>query len=207
LNADRAPQLKAGVRHFYIGEMMLGIPKLISSVFLILVLTRFVDAKEWRGIVPLHSTRADVEKLLGPQLPPPTFNNTRMYNLNSSWAIYFLPEGEVWFNFVDEKHEHPNCLGVLPHSTVLSITIEPNRKMTLSDIGIDPKKAKLFNGSNLKGFAYKGYLDKANGMAVILERGEIYNITYIGAAKDRNLCPTYFHNLKRFALLEMYYDR
>lgn len=39
------------------------------------------DAKDWRGIVPLHSTRADVENLLG-EPPPPPKDGSRVYTLN-----------------------------------------------------------------------------------------------------------------------------
>src|ERR1044072_2921350 len=39
--------------------------KTAGSLSLILALTFVVQAKGWRRIVPLHSTRADVERLLG----------------------------------------------------------------------------------------------------------------------------------------------
>jgi hypothetical protein len=38
---------------------------LVAALALILCLTNLSKAKEWRGIVPLHSSRADVHKLLG----------------------------------------------------------------------------------------------------------------------------------------------
>jgi hypothetical protein len=41
----------------------------IGCLGFLLCLVSSSDAKDWRGIVPLHSTRVDVEKLLEP--PPP----------------------------------------------------------------------------------------------------------------------------------------
>ena len=40
--------------------------KTAGGLSLILALNFVIQAKGWRGIVPLHSTRADVEQLLGP---------------------------------------------------------------------------------------------------------------------------------------------
>jgi hypothetical protein len=177
------------------------------SALLILSTAGLGLSRDWRGIVPLHSTRTDVERLLGPQPTPPDPDNTKVYNLNSSWAIYFLPEGEVRFNFVDPKAEEPNCMGNLPLGTVLNITVTPSHPMKLIDIGLDQKKIKLFNASNQKQADFKGYLDAATGFAVVLQHGDIYNIEYFGQANDKRLCPAYFHNVKKqFAWVEMYID-
>lgn len=45
--------------------------RLLLCASLVLLYTSSVAAKDWRGILPLHSTRADVEALLGP--PPDRF--------------------------------------------------------------------------------------------------------------------------------------
>jgi hypothetical protein len=186
---------------------MLRIRQLILSCLLILSIAGLGLGRDWRGIIPLHSTRADVERLLGPQLTPADPDNTKIYNLNSSWAIYFVDEGEIWFNFVDPKAEEPNCMGNLPLGTVLNISIKPSRPLKLADIGLDEKKIKLFNASNLKQLNFKGYLDATNGFAVVLERGDVYKLQYFGQAKDKRLCPTYFRNLKKqFAWIEMNFD-
>ena len=160
-------------------------------------------SRDWRVIAPLHSTRADVEKLLGPQPTPPDFGGT-LYNLNSSWAIYFLPEGEVWFNFVDPKEDEPNCIGNLPLGTVLHITVKPSKPTTLADLGLDEMKIKLFNASNQKAAKFRGYMDASDGFSFVVQRGEVYKINYFGRATDKRLCPAYFQDLKkRFAWLDI----
>ena len=40
------------------------VKRLLPCVCLILFATALADAKPWRGIVPLHSTRADVKRRL-----------------------------------------------------------------------------------------------------------------------------------------------
>ena len=40
--------------------------EILGSIFLVLGLNSIAQGKDWRGIAPLHSTRADVERLLGP---------------------------------------------------------------------------------------------------------------------------------------------
>lgn len=42
---------------------------MITQLLMTLALLVPATAREWRGIVPLHSTRADVERLLGPPQP------------------------------------------------------------------------------------------------------------------------------------------
>jgi hypothetical protein len=61
--------------------MKYPILKLISMVALCLYCAMLVQAKEWRGIVPLKSTRADVERLLGKPNGPGRyeFENERAY--------------------------------------------------------------------------------------------------------------------------------
>ncbi len=179
----------------------------ILIALLILATATVGSSRDWRGIVPLHSTRDDVEKLLGPQPTTPDFGGTRIYNLNNSWAIYFLPEGEIWFNFVDPKAEEPNCTGSLPLGTVLNITVKPSHPMTLADVGLDEKHIKLSNASNQRQAGFKGYLDATNGFSVVLQRGQVYDINYFGHANDKRRCPAYFRNLKKqFAWIEMYFD-
>jgi hypothetical protein len=78
-----------------------------------------VAAKDWRGILPMHSTRADVEALLGPPPPPPA---DRSYALHPGRYIYYLDEGEVYIVFADAEFlKERNCSSVAP-GTVLLIT-------------------------------------------------------------------------------------
>ena len=73
--------------------------RLLLTALLILSVVSSVFAKDWRGIVPLYSTRETVEALLGPPPQPPTQTST----LNSDQWIYFLNEGEVYIVFANDE--------------------------------------------------------------------------------------------------------
>src|SRR5437868_6730956 len=83
----------------------------------------------WRGIVPLHSTRADVERLVGKpndEYDTYDFESKRVYIMYSSDPC---TEGEVGSYNV-------------PRDTVIGIDVSPKRRLTLSDLGIDLSKYK-----------------------------------------------------------------
>jgi hypothetical protein len=67
----------------------------LSCALLLAASSSSATAKDWRGLNPFHSTRADVEKLLGLP-PPPLSNGSRAYTLGQNRSIYFVDEGEVY---------------------------------------------------------------------------------------------------------------
>src|SRR5262245_38538232 len=77
---------------------MKAIVSIFVFIFIVFSASATSVAKEWRGITPLHSTREDVERLLGPPPPPPT-DGTMIYKLSKTRSIYFLEEGEVYIVF------------------------------------------------------------------------------------------------------------
>ena len=102
----------------------------LGCLCFLLCLVSSSDAKDWRGIVPLHSTRADVEKLLGPPPPPPS-DGTQIYSLNAGRSIYKLGEGEVYIVYANENTEGWNdCAGKVPEGTVLLIYVTPKNQMS-----------------------------------------------------------------------------
>ena len=83
------------------------------------------QGKGWRGIVPLRSTRADVERLLGPG------NN----------GHYQFDEQRVHVNYVEGGCNPVNgCLCLIPKGTVISIYVQLEVQMRFSGINIDKKK-------------------------------------------------------------------
>ena len=90
-------------------------------------------SKEWRGLSPLNSTRADVERLLGP--PKDNFNNKLL--------IYYLPEQVVGFGF----DANPKCQEKskfitwdVSKDTVTTIRLTLKRPVPVADAGIDLTK-------------------------------------------------------------------
>src|SRR5437867_7037881 len=107
---------------------MKAVIRILFSVFMLLILSSISQAKEWRGLVPLHSTRKDVEKLLGPPPPPPN-DGTRIYTPSEFRSIYFLDEGEVYIAYVREEWlERIKCSDLIPINTVISIRVTFKKK-------------------------------------------------------------------------------
>src|SRR5947209_3105424 len=90
--------------------------KIFISIFLVLTLNLIAHAKEWRGITPLHSTRADVERILGQPSRPS----------KDAFSTYYLDEGLVQiFYAVNGYPSSKSCSEIVPQGTVLVIYFSP----------------------------------------------------------------------------------
>ena len=108
---------------------------LLRSLSLLVLLLSSAEpsaAEQWRGIIPLKSTRADVDRLLGKPLPGnPDF-----------LAKYKLRDEEVTINYADRKlcREADRCECLVPDGTVLDISVQPKRKVSFATLRIDQDK-------------------------------------------------------------------
>jgi len=144
--------------------------------------------KNWRGIVPLHSTRADVERILGPP-PPPLKDGTRIYTPDPDMPTYRLDNEEVTIGYMSRAlAERMSCPSV-PLDTVLSINVSPKNHPPLSELGIDESKFEIFDPSSPPNIGFKAYVDVVNGMYICTIRGRVKDLGYYGNAKDREVCP------------------
>jgi hypothetical protein len=132
------------------------------------------DAKDWRGIVPLHSTRADVERLLGVSPHPCKCS----YDLGSE-RITFLYSSE----------EDPCARGIsflpkVPRDTVLEILVRPKTKLLFSDLRLDKSKYKKGGDHSLAYINY--YTNNAEGVLVQVSACDdvVMSINYQPAADD-----------------------
>jgi hypothetical protein len=131
------------------------------------------QAKEWRGIIPLHSTCEDVKHILGV-----TKCETTTYHLkDENVSIYFseypcgvrLPEG--WN---------------VPVGTVIQMTVYPAIKPKFADLHIDESKFKKEEDPEMPGnFAYTDYEEGFS--FVVSPSGVADNFTYFATAKDHSL--------------------
>ena len=122
--------------------------RLLPIILLVLISSSSAVAKHWRGILPMHSTRADVEALLGPPPPPP--KGRAVYELNQGRSIYYLEEGEVYIVFATEELLKLNDCNAVAPGTVLVIQIRP-KEMPVSSLQLDEKTVNKFNTSKLPG--------------------------------------------------------
>jgi len=161
--------------------------KLTAFIATVVLLTAASSyAKDWRGIVPLHSTRADVERLLGP--PDTDRGNTIFYTIEFSRVSFAFPQapcgrpGSLWnvaSNIVTEiwvTHQqlHEVRLGDVDVSKGF-------RTQTDSELGYI-----LYYINDAEGLSYEvdtRYGTDANGAVVALMK-------YFAPAKENNLrCP------------------
>lgn len=89
-----------------------------------------VQTKGWRDIVPLHSTRKDVERLLG--VPQESRGVSSTYQTDEGKVLAFYSAGP----YEKGKSEGWN----VPRDTVVSITFYPKGKMPVSDLRLNRTK-------------------------------------------------------------------
>jgi hypothetical protein len=148
--------------------------KIIIAICVILSTVSLSIAQGWRGIEPLHSTRADVERLIG----RPTESNGITYHLkdevvNIVYSTGNCAKGADW-------RAQPG--------TVLGITIYPQKKLRLGELGLDLKKFEKFINPMGDRVAYT---NKNEGFTVEVDlNDEIISTQYFPASKDEYLrCP------------------
>jgi hypothetical protein len=133
----------------------------------------------WRGLVPLHSTRADVERLLG--APTKSHGVASTYDTKEERVLVFYSGGSCKKGVSEEWN--------VPADTVLSITVHPNAKLLVDSLKLDKSKYRREGDPHADLIVY--YVNKEEGIRVearMLEEGEdVDNITYEAAAKDSPL--------------------
>jgi hypothetical protein len=152
--------------------------------------------KEWRGISPLHSTRTDVEKLLGPPQPPP---KDWFYVMQKGFSMYFLDEGIVRIDFAEqETPAAETCLDKVSAGTVLLITVIPKGKRKVTDVQEELSRFEKFNPSIGKDPEYQAYYDQASGIIISTHSGNVEAICYLAPSAEKRLCRSYYRNPKAF---------
>ena len=173
--------------------------RLLPLILLVLISTGSVLAKEWRGLLPMHSTREDVERLLGPPPPP-----DRSYTLNKTRSIYYLDEGEVYIVFANEELLKLNNCDAVPLGTVLMIQVTPKDETLVSSLQLDEKTFKKFNPSRDPSLEVEGFMDEKEGLVIRAAKGKVDRIVYLASALDRGRCPGYFENLEKFVEVNVF---
>jgi hypothetical protein len=162
-------------------KAMIGI---LLSVFILLFLSSISQAKEWRGLVPLHSTRKDVEKLLGLPPPPPD-DGTMIYTLGETRSIYFTDEGKVFISYATQEFlERVGCLDSVPTDAVAFIQVTYKVKPSLSELHIDATRFITFDPSEPPNIGFKAYVNDDDGMAICTQDGKVNDITHYPRAKE-----------------------
>ena len=164
--------------------------RLSFFLFITIVFAPDVLAKEWRGIVPLHSTRADVVRLFGCADP----NTGCKVRVGNEEAYFVFSDGTV----VRDANE---CVKDLPPNTVLLVEVQLINPPRLSALHINKNHFRTFDPSMPRNIGYKGYIDEKEGLIIKTYKGKVLQLDYIAAGNDVPLCPDYYEDPEGFIQL------
>ena len=136
------------------------------------------EAKGWRGIVPLHTTRAEVEKLLGPPAERRTESSV-LYRTETETVLITYARGLPCG--IGEKYGQWR----VPRDTVESLLITPKMGSPLSKLTIDESKYKKSSGGHRPEDIY--YTNEQDGETLRVFMKDVMEITYSPAASDEHL--------------------
>jgi len=144
-------------------------PRIVTALAICLFSAKLLQAKEWRGIVPLKSTRADVEKLLGKP---------------NGLGRYEFEKERAYIDYAKGCDDPKDCVCLAPKDSVIGIFVTLESELKLSELKLDLNKFKRKPSSHLPGIVT--YSNDEEGVAYIVDDkdGEVINITYRAAAKD-----------------------
>jgi hypothetical protein len=154
--------------------------RIVLSLIVGLLAAGISRAKEWRGIVPLHSTRADVERLLGP--PTMDRSDTVVYTYSGERVSIEFSSGPCSVEFSSWN---------VPRDTVISIWVTPTlRQLHFADLNLSQKEYVKTRDNHRPQIVY--YRNESEGIeySVDEETGIVGLIEYLPAASDESLrCP------------------
>jgi hypothetical protein len=143
-----------------------------NLLLLVLILALFTcgQAQQWRTIVPLKSTRADVEALLGRRE-------------TDYFATYHLKEGNIFIEYSSGpcRPERKGGWNV-PENVVVSLAFYPRSKQRISALKLNPKKFRKAIDPHLPPVVY--YINEQDGVVYEVQDGRVNSVEY-GPRKEQ----------------------
>jgi hypothetical protein len=160
----------------------------IKTVVVSLLLLVATDsyAREWRGITPLKSTRADVVRLLNQCADQ---KEACRFTLEQE-HVHILFSGGL-------QPEYGECAARLAPETVMFIEVEPRVTLKFSNLHLDKRKFETFNPSAPFKRGLKGYRS-SDGLLIRASKEKILQLYYIADQADRHLCSSYYERPESF---------
>gem|GEM_PF-1187987 len=152
---------------------MNGVLLLLLHLCLTLPMMPAPQGQGWHSIVPLHSTRADVERLIGKpnfEYGLYDFDNERVDIIYTSNDGCGASQEDGWR---------------VPKDTVLSISVSLKEMKPLSQLSIDREKYEKTEGGDVEGIVY--YSNKDEGITYEVRYNKVTAIMYGPTTKDEYL--------------------
>jgi hypothetical protein len=122
------------------------------------------NAQDWQKVVPLKSTRTEVEALFGA--------GQRGYA-----AIYQLKEGSLFIEYSSGLcRPERNGGWNVPENVVVGLSFSPRHKKRVADLKIDPKKFKRTVDQHVIGIIY--FTNEEDGITYEVQDGKVESIEY-----------------------------
>lgn len=136
----------------------------ILLVAIFLSVARSANAQDWQKIVPLETTPAGVEKLLGPAEV-------------GYLAIYELKEGNLSIEFSSGSCRPDRKGGWnVPANVVVNVFFSPKKKRRLSDLKLNRRKFRKVVDRHVGGITY--YINDENGVVYEVQEGKVESVEY-----------------------------
>ena len=175
LDRPLSPRLEEGRRFMEQVRILLFCLSTMLSSF------DFSQTREWRSIVPLKSTRADVEKLLG-------------IASKQCRCAYYSEEINVFVVYAEGDCRSGGTAGWnVPPDTVIRFDVVPGKERNLSKLGINLEKYTKMDDPEVKNAVY--YFNEVDGITIAMNKvtNEVLEIHFGPTAeqkKDSRLrCP------------------
>jgi hypothetical protein len=136
------------------------------------------EAEGWHGIVPLRSTRQDVERLIGQPATP-------------GGSSYQTSSVSVYVQYSDGPCEKGWPFGWdAPRDTVVMITISSKNKTLLADLNLNETKYQIWHETHLSNMVHYTNHEEGIDIQADEDRGIVISINYMPRAADNHLkCP------------------
>ena len=139
-----------------------------------LLMTTRAEAQVWKNIIPMKSTRLDVEKLLG--------NAEKSYGV-----IYELPDGNLFVEYSSGPCRADRKGGWnVAENIVISFRFTPTVKQRIADLVIDRSKFKEVIDQHSNGFIHH-LINDEDGVMYELQQGQVEYVEYYPPSKYDHL--------------------
>lgn len=127
----------------------------------------------WRGLMPLHSSCADVKRILG------------VGSCTAPISSYTLPDFRVMVEFENQTCDKEPRAWQVPPGTVTAITVSPRKQQPASEFGLDLSKYERRDDDEIVGVVH--YESRKEGVTAILYHGFVQTLYLFPRASDEKL--------------------